>query len=70
MCVSVLLISISVHHMHDPWRSEEDTKFPGTGVKPCYEPSCLFSESNLSLLEEQPLLLTAEPSLQPLLPIF
>jgi hypothetical protein len=38
---------------------------PGTGVTGGYEPPCGCWELERSRLEEQPLLLTTEPSLQP-----
>jgi len=40
---------------------------PGTGVTDRHEPPCGCCELNPGLLEEQPVLLTSEPSLQPLL---
>ena len=42
-------------------RSEEDARSPETGVTDDYG----YWESNLGPLEEQPMLLTAEPSLRP-----
>ena len=47
------------------WRSEKDVGAPGIGVTDDYEPSwCL--ELNLSPVQEQQMVLTTEPSLQPL----
>jgi hypothetical protein len=46
------------------WRMpEEDTRFLGTGITDGSEPPCRCWELNLGPLEEQPLLLTIEPSL-------
>jgi len=49
-------------------RSEEGIRSPGTGDKEGCEPPCGFWELNLGPLQEQQVLLTTEPSLQP--PIF
>ena len=46
----------------------EDVRSPGIGVKDGCEPPCGCRELNPGPLEEQPVLLTAEPSLQ--LPMF
>jgi hypothetical protein len=43
----------------------EGVTFPGTGVADINEPPCGCWEMNSGLLEEQPVLLTTEPSLQP-----
>lgn len=43
------------------WRPEKNIRFSGTGVIDGFEPC----ELNLSLLEEQLVLLSTEPSLQP-----
>lgn len=56
-----------VHHMH-MWylrRSEEDVRFPVTGVTYACEPLCWCWDPNPDPLAEQ-VLLTAEPSLQSL----
>ena len=45
-------------------RSDEGVRSPGTGVSGGYEPSCGCWEPNPGLREEQPVLLTAELSLQ------
>jgi hypothetical protein len=42
-----------------------DVRFPATGVTDSCELPCGFWELNLGPLEEQSVLLTAEPSLQP-----
>lgn len=68
MCIGVPFAWISVHHMYiwSPRRSEEATKFSGTGIMDSYELPCRFYESNPGSLQEQHMLLTAELSLQPL----
>ena len=43
---------------------------PGTGVTDGWEPPCGCRELNSGPLEEQAMLLTSEPSLQPLLIVF
>jgi hypothetical protein len=45
-----------------PQRLEEDIRGPGTGVVDGCELPCGCWESNLGLLEEQPVLLTTEPA--------
>ena len=45
---------------------EESVGTPVTGITHICEPPCACWESNLGPVEEQPVLLTAEPSLQPL----
>jgi hypothetical protein len=51
-----------------PWRPEEGFRSPGAGVIGSYEPTTLlFWDSNTGLLQEQQVLLTAKPSLQPML---
>lgn len=47
-----------------PWRSEEDTGCPGTGIMDSYEPPCGCWESNPDPLQQQQVLLTTEPSLR------
>ena len=42
-----------------------DSVSSGTRVTDSYELPCVFLELNLGPLEEQPVLLTTEPSLQP-----
>lgn len=57
-----------VHHMYvrNPWISKEGIRYDGTGVAESCELLCGFWESNLDLLEAQLVILTTEPSLQPL----
>jgi hypothetical protein len=45
-------------------RPEDSVRFPGTGVTDDGELPCVLCEPNLSSQQEQPVLLTAEPSLQ------
>lgn len=52
------------------WRSEAGFGFPGTGVTHGCELLSGFWESNPIPHEKQPVLLTASPSLQPLLHMF
>jgi hypothetical protein len=47
------------------WRPKEGIGSPGTQVSGVCKPLCGCWDSNLSPLEEQSVLLTAEPSLQP-----
>jgi hypothetical protein len=65
MCMSVLITSMSMDHINVwcPWRSEECIRSPKIGFIYSYKPPCGFWEVNLSLLQEQ-VLLIAEPSLQ------
>ena len=65
MCMPACM---TVYHMHAccPWSAEEDIGSPGTELKDCWELPCgCWESSTLGLLEEQPVLLTTEPSLQP-----
>ena len=63
MCIGVLPECILVCHMHAaPMEAEEGVGSPGTGVTDGYEPPYGCWELNQDLLEEQPVLLTAEPS--------
>lgn len=57
LCVSVPTVCLC------PWRPEAGVEAPGTGVTEC-EPPTRCWESNLDPLEEQPMLLTAEPTPQ------
>lgn len=61
-----------VYHMNAwcPWRSKEGTGSPGTGVINGYEPPYWCWELKPSPLQEQHVLLIAEPSLQPSTHIF
>lgn len=49
-----------------PWRPEESTRFPGTRIADGYELLCELWEPNSGCLQEQLVLLTIEPSLQPI----
>ena len=46
-----------------PQRQAESVRSPGTGVPDVYKLPCRYCVSNLGPLEEQSVLLTAEPSL-------
>jgi hypothetical protein len=61
--MGVLIACTSVHHMcvYCPQRPEEGVRVPKTGVTD----SCEGWDSNLDPLDKQPVLVTAEPSLQP-----
>ena len=48
-----------------PQRPKEGIRFSGTGITDRCEPAGGCWELNLGPLEKQPVLLTAEPSLQP-----
>ena len=62
MCMGVLLACTYVHHMHMvATETEGSIKPTGLGVTDC---GCW--ELNLGSLQEQPVLLTADSSLQPL----
>ena len=70
MFMGILPIRMSVQHVHAwcLWKPEEGFRSPGAGVIGSYEPTTLlFWDSNTGLLQEQQVLLTAEPSLQPML---
>ena len=58
MCIGVLSACMFMSGSRIP---------PGTGVTDSCEMPCGCWELNLSLLEEQPMLLIAEPFLQPLI---
>ena len=49
--------------MQCPQRPEKATEFPGTGVTDGCDPTCGCWELNLGPLKEQPVLLSADPSL-------
>ena len=53
-----------LHVLQCLWRPEDDFPFPETGVIDDCEPPCGSWELKPDLLEEQPVLLTTEPSLQ------
>jgi hypothetical protein len=60
---------VYVHHVH-AWyleRSEEDTRYPGTGLRAGCELPCGCWELNLGPMQELQVFLTAELSLQPLM---
>lgn len=67
MCMGILTASQSGYHIQAwcPKRSDGGTGSPATGLTGSCEPSFRCWESNLSLLEQQPLNLTSKPSLQP-----
>lgn len=48
------------------WEPEEGARYPGTGLTDGCERPCESWESNFALMQEQPLFLSAEPTLQPL----
>lgn len=56
---------IGAHYVYAwyPWRSEEGTGYPGTGIMDSYESPCGCWESNSDPLQQQQVLLTTEPSL-------
>lgn len=58
---NVCLQTICVQYLRRP---EEGTIFPGVGVTGGCEQACRCWEFNRGLLEDEPLLLTAEPSVQ------
>jgi hypothetical protein len=71
VCVFVrthmLPTAMSMYYVHS-WclqRPEEDAGSSGTGVMNGCDPPCGCQEWNSGPLEEQPVLLTSEPSLQP-----
>ena len=66
--MSVLPACMSVSHIRAcpvPSEASEGHQIPGTGVIDGCETPCGCWELNLGPLQEQPVLLTAEPSLQP-----
>jgi len=66
VCVCVSVCACVFVYMC-PWRPEEGIRYPGTGVKDGFIPSCVCWELNQGLLQEQLMLLTADSSLQPLI---
>lgn len=66
MSVDDLPICMLVRHMRAwcPQRPEEDARSSVTAVADCCELSCVCADSSLAPLEEQPVLLASEPSLQ------
>lgn len=67
MCMVVLPACMSVHCINAlcPWRPEEDIGSLWTGVSDGCETLCGFWKLNQDPLQEQQILLTTEPSLQP-----
>jgi hypothetical protein len=68
MCMGVLPAYMTLHHMC-VWclqRLEEGIGCPGSVVTSSCEPLCGFWESNSGPLEDQPVLICAEPFLQSL----
>lgn len=65
--MSSLPVCMSVHHSHAwcPKRPEEVVGSAGTVGKDCCELTYWCWESNLSPLEDQPMFLTAQQTLQP-----
>jgi hypothetical protein len=51
--------------MHCPWRPEDSVRSSGSGFADGWDPPYGYLKSNLGPLEEQPMLLNAEPTLQP-----
>ena len=68
MCMSVLFACMHTHHAcpQYPWRSDEGIRVPGTGYMSSYEALYGTWDPNPGLLQEQQVLLTTEPPLQPL----
>jgi hypothetical protein len=64
MCMSVLPACIFVYY-ESSWCLRQPERGCGTGLPDGCEPQCGFWELSLDLLEEQQVLLTSEPSLQP-----
>lgn len=66
LCVGALPAGVSAHHMcaWSLWRPEEDFSYPGTRVSDGYETPRMCLDS-LESLEEKPVFLNPEPSLQP-----
>ena len=63
--ISILPACMSVYHVF-AWhilRPEEDIRFSGTEVTGKYASPSKVRNLNLDILQEQPVLLTAEPSL-------
>lgn len=67
MCIAVLPVSMSVDHICDwyRWRVEEGVRPLGIRVTDSGEPPCDCWKHSLYSLEEQNMLLTADPSLLP-----
>jgi hypothetical protein len=69
MCTSALPVHISVHHVHACFqpRLEEAARFPGPGASDGFTAPSGCWEPNPGALQEQRVLLTTGPSLQPFL---
>jgi hypothetical protein len=63
VCLSAHLCVMCLQHS---WRQEEVVRSSGKRVTDCCEPSCGCWELNPGPLEEQPVILTPETSLQPI----
>lgn len=59
-----------IHASSNLWRSEQDVRSLRTGIRSGCGPLCGCWKLNSGALEEQPVLLTSEPSLQPFYLIF
>lgn len=70
--MSILPVGLYVHYMCTwvPQKSEKSIKSPGTKVMDGCDPPRGFWKLNLSPLREQQVLLTGEPSVQPLTEYF
>lgn len=66
MCIFVLPPGVDNDHklLQCLWSSEEGVQLSGNGVPNSYEPQCGFWEPNPYPLQEQQMILTAEPCLQ------
>ena len=69
MCMGVLSDCVSVYNVHvcHPQRLEEGVRSVSISIIDGCELPCGCWDLNPGLLEEQPVLLTSEPTLQPLL---
>jgi hypothetical protein len=66
MCLGILPTYISINHVHAwclQW-PEQGVRSPGAGITDHCEPPCRCWELNPGPLQEQPVLLTTEPSFQ------
>jgi hypothetical protein len=63
-CIVCVCVSVYIACIQYTQRSEEGIISPGTGVSDGCEPSCESWKESLCPLEEQPVFLTAVPSLQ------
>lgn len=62
MCVSVLCLYVCVSHVWSTHRSQEHTGFPRTSITEDCQVPCGCWKLNLGPQEEEPWLLTTEPS--------